>query len=61
MEELLKAFDGLRAEHEGMTADTFNDDSTYKRGINQARSPGPPPRARTPPHPASLPLAVPSA
>ena len=35
MAELLGAFDAVGAEHEGMAADTFNDDGTYKNGINQ--------------------------
>ena len=37
MEELLAAFDALRAKHEGMAAIEFNNDGTYKGGINQVR------------------------
>ena len=33
--ELLSAFDAVRAEHEGMAAEAFNDDVAYKTGINQ--------------------------
>ena len=40
MEELLAAFDALRAEHEGMDAAKFNHDGTYKGGINQVRRGG---------------------
>ncbi len=35
--ELLKAFDMVREKHEGMDPKEFNDDSTYKAGINQVR------------------------
>jgi hypothetical protein len=35
--ELLLAFDELRGKHEGMEPKEFNDDSTYKAGINQVR------------------------
>ena len=35
MAELLSAFDAVRAEHEGMAAEAFNDDVAYKTGINQ--------------------------
>ncbi len=54
MEELLAAFDALRAEHEGMDAAKFNHDGTYKGGINQVRRGGtahPP----TPLHPSPPP------
>ena len=33
--ELLSAFDAVRAEHEGMAAEAFNDDVAYKTGIIQ--------------------------
>ena len=33
--ELLAAFDAVRATHEAMKPDEFNDDGTYKGGINQ--------------------------
>jgi hypothetical protein len=33
--ELLAAFDSVRATHEAMDPDAFNDDGTYKGGINQ--------------------------
>ena len=33
--ELLAAFDALGKQHEAMEADKFNDDGTYKAGINQ--------------------------
>jgi hypothetical protein len=33
--ELLAAFDAVRATHEAMDPDEFNDDGTYKGGINQ--------------------------
>ena len=35
MAELLSAFDAVRAEHEGMAAEAFNDDVAYKTGIIQ--------------------------
>ncbi len=35
--ELLEAFDEVRGKHEGMEAERFNDDGTYKTGINQVR------------------------
>lgn len=35
VEGLLSALDAVRAEHEGMAAEEFNDDGTYKTGINQ--------------------------
>ncbi len=35
MAELVGAFDVVRAEHEAMAAEMFNDDGTYKAGINQ--------------------------
>jgi hypothetical protein len=35
--ELLEAFDEVGREHERMEADEFNDDATYKAGINQVR------------------------
>jgi hypothetical protein len=35
VEELLEAFDKLGSEHERMEAEKFNDDGTYKAGINQ--------------------------
>ncbi len=50
----LRAFDAVRAEHESMAAEAFNDDGTYKSCINLVRRtccggeprPWPPPRAR---------------
>jgi hypothetical protein len=33
--ELLEAFDAVGKKHEKMEADKFNDDGTYKAGINQ--------------------------
>jgi hypothetical protein len=33
--ELLAAFDMVRMDHERMDAEEFNDDGTYKAGINQ--------------------------
>ena len=33
--ELLEAFDEVGKEHERMDAEKFNDDATYKAGINQ--------------------------
>jgi hypothetical protein len=33
--ELLEAFDEVGKEHEGMEADKFNHDATYKAGINK--------------------------
>ncbi len=38
--ELLEAFDEVRAAHEAMPADAFNDDGTYKGGINTVRHVG---------------------
>jgi hypothetical protein len=35
--ELLETFDEVRGKHEKMEADRFNDDGTYKTGINQVR------------------------
>ncbi len=35
--ELLAVFDGLRVEHEAMDAKEFNDDGTYKTGIDHVR------------------------
>ncbi len=35
VEELLKAFDAVRKEHEGMEAEKYNDDTIYKARINQ--------------------------
>ncbi len=35
MAELLEAFDAVGKKHEKMEADKFNDDDTYKAGINQ--------------------------
>ncbi len=35
MAELLGAFDEVGKEHERMEADKFNDDATYKAGINK--------------------------
>ncbi len=35
VEELLAAFDEVGEKHEKMGADKFNDDGTYKAGINQ--------------------------
>jgi hypothetical protein len=35
--ELLDAFDAVREKHEGMDPKEFNDDGTYKAGINQVR------------------------
>ncbi len=35
--ELLDAFDAVREKHEGMDPTEFNDDGTYKAGINQVR------------------------
>ena len=37
---LLAAFDALWAEHEAMAPGEFNDDGTYKIGINQVRRRG---------------------
>ena len=37
VEELLLVFDAVRAEHERMDADSFNDDGEYKSGTNQVR------------------------
>ncbi len=37
MEGLLSALDAVQAEHEGMAAEAFNNDGTYKTGINQVR------------------------
>jgi hypothetical protein len=34
VEELLRVFDAAGAKHEGMRAEEFNDDGTYKTGIN---------------------------
>ncbi len=34
-EELLEAFDAVGSEHEKMETEKFNDDGTYKAGINQ--------------------------
>ena len=38
VEELLAAFDEVGKEHERMEADKFNDDGTYKAGINKVRA-----------------------
>jgi hypothetical protein len=35
VEELLKAFDAVGSEHEKIEPEKFNDDATYKSGINQ--------------------------
>jgi hypothetical protein len=35
--ELLEAFDEVGKEHERMEAEKFNDDGTYKAGINKVR------------------------
>ncbi len=35
--ELLEAFDAVRGKHEKMDPTEFNDDATYKAGINQVR------------------------
>jgi hypothetical protein len=35
--ELLADFDAVRATHEAMDPEAFNDDGTYKGGINQVR------------------------
>ncbi len=35
MEELLSEFDEVRAAHVAMPADKYNDDDTYKGGMNQ--------------------------
>jgi hypothetical protein len=35
VEELLALFDYVRATHEAMDPDEFNDDGTFKGGINQ--------------------------
>ncbi len=40
MAELLAAFDEVGSEHEGMDPKEFNDDGTYKAGINQVRGVG---------------------
>ena len=42
VEELLKVFDAVRATHEAMDPEAFNDDGTYKTHINQVHSGGPP-------------------
>ncbi len=34
---LLESFDAVGTEHERMAPDTFNNDTTYKNGINEAR------------------------
>jgi hypothetical protein len=36
--ELLEAFDEVGKEHERMEAEKFNDDATYKAGINKVRA-----------------------
>ncbi len=36
--ELLEAFDEVGKEHEGMDPTKFNDDGTYKAGINKVRA-----------------------
>jgi hypothetical protein len=38
--ELLAVFDAVRAKHEGMAAEAFNDDATYKGGIIQVEGGG---------------------
>ncbi len=38
VEGLLKVFDAVRREHEGMDADTFNNDATYKTRLNGVRA-----------------------
>jgi hypothetical protein len=38
VEVLLQAFDEVGKEHERMEADKFNDDGTYKAGINKVRA-----------------------
>jgi hypothetical protein len=45
--ELLAAFDAVRKTHEAMKPDEFNDDGTYKGGINQVRRVGIDPSAVT--------------
>ncbi len=35
--ELLEVFDAVRATHEAMVPEAFNNDGTYKGGINQVR------------------------
>jgi hypothetical protein len=37
MAELLAAFDAVHEKHEAMKPEEFNDDGTYKGGINQVR------------------------
>ena len=39
VDSLLKFFDEVRAEYEAMPASMFNDDATYKNGVNQVRIP----------------------
>ncbi len=38
--ELLAAFDEVGSEHEAMDPTEFNDDGTYKAGINKVRGVG---------------------
>ena len=49
VEVLLRAFDEVRAEHEGMEPETFNDDATYKGGIILVHNPRNTPPFPTPP------------
>ncbi len=63
LEELLLVFDTLRVEHELMDAGRFNDDGTYKKGINEVmESDGwsgvSTPRHARPPPPLPPPLPV---
>jgi hypothetical protein len=47
VEELVGVFDNLRREHEGMAAHRFNQDATFKKGINQAPAAPHPLRTRS--------------
>ncbi len=38
VEAMLRAFDAMRRGHEGMHADTFNDEGTYKNRLNEVRA-----------------------
>ncbi len=38
VEALLRVFEVVRIEHEGMDADTFNNDATYKSGLIVVRA-----------------------
>ncbi len=40
VEELLGEFDVVRLKHENMEADAFNDDVTYKTGIDEVKGGG---------------------